>query len=795
MNSPIPGPIFVAHGGAVGALMRAHDWSTSPLGQPATWPQSLRIVVNLVLDSKFPMFIAWGPELGLLYNNAYVDMLENKHPAALGCRMQGVWYEIWDDLIPLIDRALQGEATYCENMPLLMMRKGYPEQTWFTFSYSPIRDDSGSIAGFYCACTETTAQILLQRERTEENARLHQLFAQAPGVMVVLRGPDHVFELANTAYQQLVGHRELIGLPVRLALPEVVDQGFISLLDQVYRSGEPYTGKSRPVRLQRQVGAAPEERFVDFVFQPIKTSDHRVTGIFIEGSDVTEAVWSMVALQESQQRLREGMVAARMVVWSWEYASGRVKLSDNAVQVFGSTWERSEQLGQYIHPDDIDSLCRTLTQAINSQGQFETSTRLIHADTGETIWLEIKGTVSPEADGSASCMRGIAMDVTQRVRAEEALRTANLRKDEFLAMLAHELRNPLAPISSAAHLLKLAAQHDPLVQRTSEVIARQVEHMTTLVDDLLDVSRVTRGLITLEKTTLNLQRLLALAVEQVRPLIEARQQTLILQPCSPEVWLHGDETRLVQVFANILNNACKYTAVGGQMELRADVGDEHILISVQDNGVGISAEMLPAVFDLFSQAERTPDRSQGGLGLGLALVKRIVELHDGNVIAHSEGLGQGSTFLVSLPRLIELPPVPGAADSASVPPPVPRALRVLIVDDNVDGADMLAMLLEAEGHRVGVAYSAAQALKLAETLQPQVLFLDIGLPDMDGYELARRLRTLPHLKPARVVALTGYGQPHHLERSRMAGFDDHLTKPVSVEAVLGLLAKVLTAAP
>lgn len=248
-------PTFLSGGGTVGALMRAHDWSHSPLGSPEGWPQSLRSVVGLLLNSRFPMFVAWGPELGFLYNDAYAEILGSKHPAALGARFYDIWSEIWPDISPLIDAAMGGEATFRENLPLTMNRKGFDEQTWFTFSYSPVRDESGQVAGMFCACSETTDTVLAQKRAKAEHDRLVEMFRQAPGFMAMLSGPDHVFELTNDSYLQLVGRRDVCGKTARDALPEVIGQGFFELLDRVYATGEPYVGRRNPVDLRSESGS------------------------------------------------------------------------------------------------------------------------------------------------------------------------------------------------------------------------------------------------------------------------------------------------------------------------------------------------------------------------------------------------------------------------------------------------------------------------------------------------------------------------------------------------------------
>jgi signal transduction histidine kinase/ActR/RegA family two-component response regulator len=660
MNEPGV-PVFLSGGGEVGALLRTHDWSTSPLGHPAQWPQSLRSVVGLILNSKFPMFVAWGPELGFLYNDSYAEILGGKHPAALGGRFEEIWREIWSDIHPIIVQALGGQASFHTHLPLTINRRGFDESAWFTFSYSPVRDESGAVAGMYCAVNETTVDVLNERNRIEENERLQRLFEQAPGIMAVLRGPDHVFELANVAYLELVGNRQLLGKPLRVALPELDGQGFYELLDHVYASGEVHRGHAAPVRLQRGAGEL-EERYIDFVYQPIRTGAGSVTGIFVEGHDVTAAV-----------------------------------------------------------------------------------------------------------------------------AAKNELLAASRRKDEFLAMLAHELRNPLAPISSAADLLRLAGPESALVRQTSAIITRQVKHMTGLVDDLLDVSRVTRGLVSLQKETLDLNGVVADAIEQVLPLMQARRQKLSLQLPAEPVLMQGDRTRLVQVFANVLNNAAKYTPGDGRIDVGLELTPDAVEFRVRDDGVGMPSELLPHVFELFSQAERSPDRSQGGLGLGLALVKSLVGLHGGSVSAHSDGPGLGSRFAVRLPY------VAGALQAAEPHLAVgavgtrPTPLRLMVVDDNTDAANILCLLLEALGHTASAEHDAEQAIARARRQVPQMLFLDIGLPDMDGYELARRLKAMPETRDAVFVAVTGYGQPDDKERARQAGFDHHMVKPVKLTVVRELL--------
>lgn len=382
---------------------------------------------------------------------------------------------------------------------------------------------------------------------------------------------------------------------------------------------------------------------------------------------------------------------------------------------------------------------------------------------------------------------GVAVEITERKQMEEALLENDRRKDEFLAMLAHELRNPLAPIMAAAEVLRLAKFDEARVKQTSAIISRQGRHMTSLIDDLLDVSRVTRGLVTLDTIDLDAKRIVSEAVEQVRPLIEVRRHNIAVHMSPESAYVRGDSKRLVQVVANLLNNAAKYTPEGGAIDLKLAVRSDTVLITVEDNGIGMASDYLSKVFDMFSQAQRTTDRLQGGLGIGLSLAKSLVEKHGGVVMAQSAGLGQGSRFTFSLPRIsVSTPEIerqPDRSDSVRH-----SGLRIMVVDDNVDAATMLAMFLEAEGHQVIVENDSRHALKSAREERLDAFLLDIGLPDIDGNELARRLRAQPESASSLLIAVTGYGQEQDKLSTAAAGFDYHLVKPVDMTQLALLLA-------
>jgi PAS domain S-box-containing protein len=399
-----------------------------------------------------------------------------------------------------------------------------------------------------------------------------------------------------------------------------------------------------------------------------------------------------------------------------------------------------------------------------------------------------EGEFTEEDEAILSQLAAIAASGFENAQLYETLQEQHRRKDEFLAMLAHELRNPLAPIRAAADLLAIANLGEERMRKTGAVISRQVKHMSDLVDDLLDISRVTRGLIELEGVSLDIKRVVAEAVEQVRPLVEARKHELTVVSSAESVYVIGDHTRLVQVLANILSNSAKYTPHGGRIVIRTEATDAEVILSIDDNGVGVPRDLQPYVFDLFSQAARSSDRTQGGLGIGLALVKSLITLHGGRVSCDSDGAGTGSRFTVALPRVNPHTLNDAIRDGRDLLLTASGRLRILIVDDNIDAAAMLAMYLEAAGHEIMVEHNGVQGLERARRDKPAVCILDIGLPDMDGNEVARNLRHHPATAGALLIAATGYGGPQDKEKTIAAGFDHHLVKPIDSAELIDLLA-------
>ncbi len=941
---------FLANGGNAGAATLARDWQSHPLGPMQAWPAALRMSLGMVLGSSFPSFIAWGEELFVFHNDAYTPMLANKASAAIGAPLPRLWSEVWDTMAPLARRVLDGEALFFENFQLTVERKGYPEQAWFTFSYSPLRDETGAVVGLLCTVVEVTDKVLaLARHKEAEEryalsieasgnigtwayeldtgatfvdeqfARLFQVeavLARAGTELVrftdaihpddrprVVKAIEHAIatdtlydieyripqltrddvwvnargkvfrdvatgrrrfagvavditerktaELARLESERIAKDALLRELENRRRLDVLLDAAPVGIVyvdakggilianaancaiwgdhpgaDHVdeysgwkgwWPPGAPKAGQalaleewpvSRVLRGEDSVGeiveiepfGAPGTRKTILIrMAAIRDDQGAIVGAVGANMDISAQVAAESAKMASEAKFRSIANLIPQLIWS---AS-----ADGVNDYLNARWSEytglpEEELGGHgwvkiVHPEDLRGLQAAWAHSLAMGSSYEVEHRLWHYS-GEYRWV-LNRALPVRGEDGVSIVRwmGAVTDVHDNRRGVDELKAAARRKDEFLAMLAHELRNPLAPISSAAQLLGHVAGDENKVRQAGAIIGRQVRHLTGLVDDLLDVSRVTRGLVELQRERVDLKAVMASAVEQARPLIEARRHHLDQAMDAAPAWVDGDRIRLVQVIANLLNNAAKYTPQGGAIALSLEVTDGHAAIAVRDNGIGIGPELLPQVFELFTQAERTPDRAQGGLGLGLALVKSLVGLHGGSVEAHSAGAGTGSTFRIVLPLAQALRPAAPAAHDSPAPGELP-ARQIMIVDDNADAAQSLAEILRALGNAVAVAHDPQRALAMAEQDWPEVFILDIGLPDIDGYALARRLRAMaglrPEKKPALYLALTGYGQAHDKVLSKAAGFDRHFVKPVDLEALLAALAEAPLAA-
>jgi PAS domain S-box-containing protein len=790
-----------------------------------------------------------------------------------------------------------------------------------SLTISPIRDAEGRVVG-----ASKVARDVTERKRAEEERRrlqeeieagrerLAEVFRRSPSFMAILRGPEHVFELANDVYYQLVGYRDILGKPVREALPEIEGQGFFEMLDGVYRTGEAFSGTDLRVMIRRQPDRPLAERYVEFVCQPLRDSDGTVSGILVQGIDLTDRKWAEAAVRQRDERLQlflgnatdyaiimtdpEGRIlewkggAERITGWRedellgatadviftpedraagvpgeelrkavefgraedkrWQLkrdgsrffadgvltslrgAAGELRgfgkvlrdvtdrkraeealardalllanvrdsvvvtdlegivtyWNEGATRLFG--WTAEEMLGRHYaerFPAPIRSRIvaeiRSRSGGTEWSGEYED-----YRKDGSRVWIDARVSRVRDAAGRPVGILGLAHDITDRKRAEEALKEADRRKDEFLALLSHELRNPLAPLRNGLQVMRLASADASAVVQARDMMERQLGHMVRLIDDLLDISRISRNKMELRRQRVLLADVVGNSVETARPLIEAAgHQLTIALPPEPIV-LDADLTRLAQVLSNLLTNSAKYTQRGGHIWLTAERREAEVVVCVRDTGIGIPADDLPRIFDMFSQVDRSIERSTGGLGIGLALVKGLVEMHGGTVSAESAGPDKGSTFTVRLPVSGAIPePVPAAPPQGGRPADGTDR-RILVVDDNRDSARSMARVLKLLGNSVRTAHDGIEAVEAADEFRPEIILMDVGMPRLNGYEATRRIRERPWGRSVTIIALTGWGQDGDRLQSREAGCDGHLVKPVSLHDLETLLTEL-----
>lgn len=611
-------------------LIQARDWSASPLGPVESWPQALRTLVDVMLGSRQPMFVVWGSERIMLYNDSYAVLLGRKHPRALGRSFADVWTEIIGEVGPILDRAYAGESTHMDDIAFVLHRNGFPEEAHFSFSYTPVHDGSGTVAGMFCACSETTERVFAERRLRETEAelreaygrlsaegdRLRELFRQAPGFMFVWRGPEHVYEMANDAYFELVGRRDILGKPAREALPEIVEQGYFDVADRVFATGEPFVGQGLPVRFQRTPGAALEERFVTFIFQPIRGAEGQVTGIFVEGHDVTEG-----------KRAEESLRQAR----------------------------------------------------------------------------------------------------------EEAER-ANIAKSKFLAAASHDLRQPMQSLFLFHDILKPHVAQGG--QEALKHLGRGLDAMRELLDSLLNISQLDAGIVQPSLEEFGVHQVIEQIGASYAPVAAAKGLEFRVATCRTVV--RSDRTLLGRMVRNLLENAMRYTEAGW-IAVECHEAGGYLSIEVHDSGIGIAPEHLERIWEEFHQVGN-PERDRNrGLGLGLAIVRRLSCLLDHKVEVRSIP-GQGSIFSIAVP-CGSAEPQPARTTKGIV---AGHGWLALLVDDDPIVLLGLKATFEAWGYEVLAAGSADQALTLLEDCgrRPDVIVADYRLREgRSGTAAILRVRT------------------------------------------------------
>jgi PAS domain S-box-containing protein len=687
-------------------------------------------------------------------------------------------------------RALRdGVAVGLVNHTVLIRRDG--SECPIDDSAAPIRDETEHVSG----CVLVFRDVAAQRRSDQEHARqLHTArflaaIIESSDDAIISKSLDGIIQSWNHAAERLFGHREAdaVGKHISLVIPP----------DRLNEEEHIITRLKAGERIEHfeteRIRRDGQRIFVSLTISPIRDASGAVVGASKIVRDVTERRSAEAERQKFVTLIENstdfiGMCDLQGMPFFVNKAGLELVGLDSLEQA------TKAPVPSFFFPEDQHRVMHEFFPQVLAHGRGEMEVRFRHFKTGEARWMAYKVLALPGPDGAPVAIATVSQDITERKRLDDSLRAlaadlseADRKKNEFLAMLAHELRNPLAPISNAARALRFGANDAESVRSSAEILERQVALLSRLVDDLLDVSRITRGRIELRKARTELAPIIQQAVETVRPACESMNHELAVTLPQESIVVDADAARLTQIVGNLLSNACKFTNPGGHIAVAVSREGSDAVIHVRDDGIGIAAEHLPQVFDMFAQVDTSLERSRDGLGIGLTLVKTLIELHGGSVSVISDGPGHGTEFAVRLPVAER----PGASSSSAVAAPAAiRKQRVLIVDDNDDGAESLALLLQFAGHETEKAHDGITALAVAERFRPNVTLLDIGLPGLNGYEVCRRIREQRWGASMTIVALTGWGQDEDRRNSKEAGFDTHMVKPVDHNALMRLLASL-----
>ncbi|MEN0036697.1 MAG: PAS domain-containing protein [Cellvibrio sp.] len=807
----------------MGGLMRNYDWEGSRLGSPQSWPSTLKTSLRLLLTSNHPMFIWWGPELIQFYNDAYLQTMDagGRHPSALGQRGRECWEEIWAIIGPQIDYVMSGQgATWHEEQLLQVTRHGELHDERWTYGFSPIEDDSG-VHGVLVVCNNVTEQHQAREKLQQLNQQLEEEIEhrkQAEARLALQHQAElnreqershHILRTLKDGFMLM--DRNFCVLQINAA---GLTMNAMSEADVIGRAhwdiwpgsenlevGDTYKYVMRerqPASLMRCYELAAKRIWLDIYVYPYEE------GIAVLFRDITHQITTeqnLAALSfESEQRKRfYETFLSHTPDLAYVFDRNHRFIYANAVllKMWGKTWEEAigknclelgyEPWHAEMHDREIEQVIATKKPVrgdVPFNGAFG---RRIY----DYIFVPVLG-----PDGEVEVIAGTTRDVTERKEHEEMLQQlandlaeTNRRKTEFLATLAHELRNPLAPIRTGLELMRISQPSPESHSKALEMMGRQLNQLVRLIDDLLEIARINSGKIELKNQRIDFTSIATMAIEAVLAQIESAGHKLEIQICDDTIWLDADPARIAQILSNLLTNAIKYTPTGGHIVLKAWIEDSFAVISVIDNGIGIPHDALEQVFDMFTQIPKNKNHSQGGLGIGLSLVQSLAQMHGGSVIAESDGDGKGSTFTLKLPiaegEVILPTPTIAQIDHETH---ANKSLRILIADDNQDAVDTLSKLLSLLGHQVEIAYDGEQALNLAAAKNFELVILDLGMPSLNGYEVAEKIRSIPHLRETMLAALTGWGSENHRDKTKAAGFDAHLTKPAAINEINQLIS-------